>query len=356
MKPANVLIIIIDCLRYDRVSPQYMPWLYEFGQQNTWFSNYWSTSHCTDPSITSLLNGRWPDELKLYSMMFESYDYSIPLGVEMLPQTAKKHGYETGTLSNLGRWYTWGVDRYVNTRGWHGSDIFKYADSIMSVMKQPWLMIVHDDSCHTNYRGGSYDQACREVDSDLEWLIGRVLKHQQWTDNTFVIVTADHGEGLGERGIDQHGRGLWPFLTHVPLIIRQPRVAKALSVYDGIVQPVNMHGFMVNCMSIAPEAWPPGMNVDKNGYAHMVGRDPKVWNRGVTNGKHMVIKRQEVGGPTTMFYLDIASDQLLEPDDRYYEMWHYAQEHAAQFGIDAGNDSLDDEILEARLKGLGYFD
>ena len=120
----NVLLIIVDCLRYDYVTEERMPLLTKWGKEHIWFANHWSTSHCTDPAITHMLSGRHPDSLRLYSMMYEHRDYSIPEGVEMLPQTAKKHGYQTAFITNIGRWYKRGVDHFIDCRLWSGQKIF----------------------------------------------------------------------------------------------------------------------------------------------------------------------------------------------------------------------------------------
>jgi arylsulfatase A-like enzyme len=42
-------------------------------------------------------------------------------------------------------------------------------------------------------------------------------------DNTLLIVTADHGEGLGEHGLLTHGTALYYPLVHVPLIFYWPQ-------------------------------------------------------------------------------------------------------------------------------------
>ncbi len=65
------------------------------------------------------------------------------------------------------------------------------------------------------------------------------LKAKGLLDNTVVIVAADHGEQLGERGLIEHGNSLyWPLL-HVSLLLFSPlslaaslRVAQPVSVTD----------------------------------------------------------------------------------------------------------------------------
>jgi arylsulfatase A-like enzyme len=67
-----------------------------------------------------------------------------------------------------------------------------------------------------------YDGGIRYVDSKLEQWFGD-LEHRGLLANTLVIVTADHGENLMDRGrITGHGR-FWNEGIHVPLIVRHPR-------------------------------------------------------------------------------------------------------------------------------------
>jgi arylsulfatase A-like enzyme len=54
-------------------------------------------------------------------------------------------------------------------------------------------------------------------------------------DRTAVIVTADHGEGLGDHGVLEHGVNLFDELVRVPLLIRAPGIP-AGARRDGVVQ------------------------------------------------------------------------------------------------------------------------
>lgn len=50
----------------------------------------------------------------------------------------------------------------------------------------------------------------------------RWLENQPWSSNTLVVVTADHGEMLGEHGYWMHANTAHEPTVHVPLIIRIP--------------------------------------------------------------------------------------------------------------------------------------
>ncbi|MSR63882.1 MAG: hypothetical protein EXS08_15765 [Planctomycetes bacterium] len=68
-----------------------------------------------------------------------------------------------------------------------------------------------------------YDAALRYTDERLGALLA-LLDGLQLTDDTLVLVTADHGEEFFEHGALQHGRTLYEEVLRVPLILAGPGV------------------------------------------------------------------------------------------------------------------------------------
>ena len=66
-----------------------------------------------------------------------------------------------------------------------------------------------------------YDAKISYVDKIIGSLL-RTLKPNDMLDNTFVVITADHGQQLMEHGYYGHNVGLYDELIHVPLIIIGP--------------------------------------------------------------------------------------------------------------------------------------
>jgi len=66
-----------------------------------------------------------------------------------------------------------------------------------------------------------YDGGVKYVDDYIGRLL-RELERQGGAENTIVIITSDHGESLGEHGMNYHGISLYWNLIHVPLIISYP--------------------------------------------------------------------------------------------------------------------------------------
>ncbi len=70
------------------------------------------------------------------------------------------------------------------------------------------------------YYVSQYDREIRYMDEQFKRFI-ETLKKLDLYDNSLIIFTSDHGEGMGEHNyFFAHGEHLYNSLTHVPLIIK----------------------------------------------------------------------------------------------------------------------------------------
>lgn len=93
---------------------------------------------------------------------------------------------------------------------------------------------------HLSSFADAYDQALTYLDAEIGKLFAD-LRERGLLDSTVVIITADHGEQLGERKpqLILHGNSLYYSVLHVPLIVRHPgdpaargRIATPVSLRD----------------------------------------------------------------------------------------------------------------------------
>jgi arylsulfatase A-like enzyme len=119
------------------------------------------------------------------------------------------------------------------------------ADWIGDRESQPWFAWVHLFAPHAPYEAeGGLDHRALIADPNhayteeerqqlrvqyraevqrVDAQVGRLLAAVASTaDRTIVVLTADHGEQLGEHGIDFHHRGLFDEVIRVPLFLRAP--------------------------------------------------------------------------------------------------------------------------------------
>ena len=120
----------------------------------------------------------------------------------------------------------------------------------------PWFAFLHSVRLHVpdsppsrepGSPGGEgapaarYDAAVRDVDDRLGKLLAD-LRDAGTLDETLVVLTAGHGEQLGEHGLWGHGNSLYDTLLHVPLVIRGPSLGiekgKAIDWYVSLVDVV----------------------------------------------------------------------------------------------------------------------
>jgi len=66
------------------------------------------------------------------------------------------------------------------------------------------------------------------------------LKKAGVYDNAIIVVTGDHGEGLGEHGEETHGLFLYDSTLHIPLILKMPLAAHRGSVIDAEVRTTDI--------------------------------------------------------------------------------------------------------------------
>jgi arylsulfatase A-like enzyme len=109
------------------------------------------------------------------------------------------------------------------------------------------------DAAHINlhfYNFGKFDYSPRELEAitgvydaalaDLDQATGELLDEldrRGILDDTIVVLTADHGENLGDHHLFNHRFALWDSLVHVPLVIHVPdrapaRIARPVSTID----------------------------------------------------------------------------------------------------------------------------
>jgi arylsulfatase A-like enzyme len=69
--------------------------------------------------------------------------------------------------------------------------------------------------------GDLYDECLAGLDAELGRFLGN-LRDAGLLTNTWVVITADHGEHFGEHGHFGHGSSLYNEQTHVPLILIPP--------------------------------------------------------------------------------------------------------------------------------------
>ena len=99
--------------------------------------------------------------------------------------------------------------------------------------------------------------ADRPYDGEVAWsdeLVGRLdeaLARLGLRENTLLVVTSDHGEGLGEHRETLHGFFIYETTLAVPLLMRGPGVVRGTRI-ESLVQSVDLFPTLVEMVGLEP--------------------------------------------------------------------------------------------------------
>jgi arylsulfatase A-like enzyme/Tfp pilus assembly protein PilF len=103
------------------------------------------------------------------------------------------------------------------------------------------------------YKDHLYDGEIAYADSAVAHWIA-FLKKAGAYDNATILVTGDHGEGLGEHGEETHGLFLYDSTLHVPLILKTPAAAHHGTVIDVQVRTTDILPTILSATGVAAPA------------------------------------------------------------------------------------------------------
>ena len=256
----NVLLVTIDTLRADHVGSYgyrdaSTPTMDALASRGVRFETAVVHAPLTGPSHASILSGQTP----LGHGFRNNSGFILAPEVKTLAQDFRNAGYRTaGFVSGFPLDRRFGFDRGFETYDDHlpkGNDrrrtpyVERFADATTDAVLRwlqtasppearqpaPWFLWVHYYDPHApyeppvadladRYRQSPYDGEIAFVDRQLGRLLQSVDVRGE-TSRTIVVVTADHGESLGEHGEGTHGIFVYDATVRVPLIMTGPQIA-----------------------------------------------------------------------------------------------------------------------------------
>jgi arylsulfatase A-like enzyme/Flp pilus assembly protein TadD len=264
----NVLLITLDTTRADHLGCYgyancQTPVIDELAATGTFCEQAYSVAPLTLPAHASLLTGLYPAETGLVT----NGRGRLPDSIDTLGEALHRQGYDTAAfVASFVLDAKFGLDqgfaRYdddlsgdeASFTGAHrrrtGKAVVDRALAWLSGMhSRPFFCWVHLYDPHMPYQnhadlfGEQFSE--RPYDAEIAYVDGQVgrlvdfLKARGLEKNTLVVVTADHGEGLGEHLEGTHGSTLYNSVMRVPLIFHQPghvpagrRVSANVSLVD----------------------------------------------------------------------------------------------------------------------------
>jgi choline-sulfatase len=270
----NVLLVTLDTTRADHLGCYGFPLartprLDALAKEGVRCSNAISAAPITLPSHSTIMTGLYPPAHGVR----DNGTYALGDDAVTLAERLKRAGYRTQAFVSalvLNRRYNliqgfdgydddlWSEDqpKLFMIRSRPGEKTAERAAAWLSgwakeakpESRRPFFLWMHLFDAHQPYRVTAAEKVLFPSTYDaeigvLDGAVGQVLdqlKRLEVLDDTLVIVTADHGESLGEHGEKTHAVFIYDATVRVPLLLRCPRLLPQGRVYDGPVRSVDL--------------------------------------------------------------------------------------------------------------------
>ncbi len=284
----NLLLVVVDTLRADRLgsygyAAPTSPNIDAFASDAVVYTDAVSPAPFTMPAMAAMLTGHYPDRTGVVN---HARSFILDTPIATLAERLRRAGYDSAAvvanpwLANRDMRFNRGIRKFITRTTLKRSSRLKAATvtdhalaSLGLFEAGPAFLWVHYMDTHMPYeppvrlarmfgnRTGTsavirlfrkpgvapqrvyfandldrgaveqtralYDAAVREVDEQIGRLLA-ALRDRRLLDRTIVIITADHGESLGDHGLYfAHDFTLYDELMRVPLLVRIPGVAAA---------------------------------------------------------------------------------------------------------------------------------
>ena len=262
----NILIITVDALRADYVGPRaglpsLTPHMDALARPGARFTQAISQGSWTPPTMHSLFTSVFPSSHGVFA-----FGQRLPDKMATVVGVARAAGYKTHMISahettdmmpsfcgSFESWWQMKQPRCASLTdralGW-----------IRGNQAGPFLLWLHYMSTHESLTGNpalgvkpdkltpalrqtvvsTYSDGVKSADREVGRLMAE-LTSRGLREDTVVVVTADHGQELCEKGICMdHGSRLVDSLIRVPLLVSYPRKLKESVVISSQVQAIDV--------------------------------------------------------------------------------------------------------------------
>ncbi len=381
----------LGCYGYDAIET---PNIDRLAAEGTLYERCYTTVPITLPSHLSILTGTYP----VYHGVHENNGFYVADELTTLAEVLRAEGYATGAFvgafpldsqTGLDQGFDLYDDNYESSleQGRHpllqgfiderpAAEVARPALEWIDSRDGPFFLWTHFFDPHQPqippspyselYAHAPYDGEIASVDEAVGRLLSR-LEERGLLDRTLVVLTADHGEGLGDHGELTHALLLYSPTVRVPLIVRDPRdltsrqVEVAVATVDvmptilerlGLAVPAAVQGRALPAGDGTPEprrqiftetlygallhGWSPLERLTVDDWVLIEGPSPRLYHLG--------------GDPGEL--RDLAGEDRERLDSMRALLQRRKRDLAAG-GVEAVEESVSPE-KQARLAALGY--
>ena len=411
-RPPNILLISLDACRADHLgaygySRNTTPFIDSLAARGTLFANAFVNTLGTPPSHTTMLSSLYQETHRVQYNERQGLALArIPGEVTLLQERLQRSGYTTLGVTGGG----WMAGKYGYARGftafddrWKGEgvgagELFRMV-SRHATADRPVFAFLHTYYIHSPYSPppeyrrlwgdiagrfeatsenlyalnmgkleaserdvrfitAMYDAGIRRTDDALRMMFAN-LRRLGFFDDYLVVITADHGEELGERGRFLHPGVLYDDLLHVPLILEGTAVPRG-KVDRSLASGVDITPTILRAAGIEADAPLEGRDLLRSPAPDAVFAQFRGWRYAIRTQDWKLIAHQK---PAALELYDLRSDpgersnlvgelpekaQTLERRLREWRRSRPSLQSLTAPDVEVSDDDVD------RLRALGY--
>lgn len=388
-----IVVVSVDTLRSDRL-PMYgydaveAPALDALRQDSILFEHAYAHVPLTLPSHVSLLSGLLPPEHGVRDNLGYQAE---PEGHAWLPRILGEAGYRTGAAvsafvlrssTGMGSGFELYEDDILQ-RSWQIGESQRTGDRTLEASRE-WLRSVHRESFFFLFHiyephqpltppepfASRYDSAYDGEVASADAIVGDLLAFLRELgvyDRALILFLSDHGEGLGDHGLTEHGPLLYREQIQVPLTVKLPGSELGGTTVSAPAQLVDVVPTVLGLLGLeAPEPLPGASLVALATADSQPGTDPR------TIFSETLYPRVQFGWSELSSAIQYPYHLIQGPDPELYDLEedpgetenvlrrerrHYASLRDALEGYDGSYrppTRLEDPEVRARLAALGY--
>ena len=255
----NIVLILIDSLRFDAINVHTMPNLYRFGEQSqvSRYLDHYSGGNSTQAGVFSLFYGLpstyWntieatqQSALWIDAMYRQGYDFGLFSSSSLFspPFDRTVFSIVRDQLTDIRQGPGWQRDvsvledfrQFINQQRQGPFFGFLFLDAIhdysfpasFDAPFRPWWErvdhVLLDNDFSVDLYHNRYRNAANWLDGQLADILA-TLNSSKYQDNTIIIITSDHGEAFNEtrQNLWGHGSSFTRWQVKVPLYVRWPQ-------------------------------------------------------------------------------------------------------------------------------------
>jgi len=254
----SVLIITLDTTRADRLGPYGYaladtPTYNRIANEGTVFERAYSTCPLTIPSHSTIFTGKAPPTHGVR----DNGDFILGDNEVTLAERFQEAGYGTAAFTaafpTQARWgfdqgfdiYHDPLERLPSQLDWRdqrrADEVVDDALATLPTFDGPVFSWVHLFDAHWPYDPPEpflSEHAGRAYDGEIAFADKQVERLLEWWEanhpNSVILITADHGEGLGDGGEQTHGFLLHDGTIRIPMILKGPGVPVGERIADPV--------------------------------------------------------------------------------------------------------------------------